>query len=394
MTSRFSASCASPWNVSLLTYDSSSSSLDLIFASQTGLVRGVRIIKPPAATNDHHGIRFSLEIMTPKLTVKPRKIWKVDDEGARKFRQRPSSIDWNGFFDLQCNSDVAVGSFQELFLAAAKDCFQLKSVGSKRLLRPSLSATTGESLRKSRGAFHKWRRTKDPKDLDAWKEMETRCKKMIHADRYRKLRIVAGSSRRNPRAVWQYVKKNTVSSPIPPIPIPGSVDRYLVHAQDKAVHISDVSVKEYVECPVHCKESQTPSACRLTSPSTVHCPELHISTSTILSNIRKLDANKAAGSSLITDRLFKIAGTSIIYPLSRLFNLILQSGKFPTSGKMADVVVVPKKGGSAFRPISLLPPLSKLFEKILSEHLSSFFISNKLLSDSQYGFRHYRSTEM
>ncbi|GAV08360.1 hypothetical protein RvY_18068 [Ramazzottius varieornatus] len=90
---------------------------------------------------------------------------------------------------------------------------------------------------------------------------------MIHADRYRKLRIVAGSSRRNPRAVWQYVKRNTVSRPIPPIPIPGSVDRYLVHPQDKADHISDVFAKEYVECPVHCKESQIPSACRLTSPS-------------------------------------------------------------------------------------------------------------------------------
>ncbi|GAV07312.1 hypothetical protein RvY_17163-3 [Ramazzottius varieornatus] len=150
---------------------------------------------------------------------------------------------------------------------------------------------------------------------------KTRCKKLIHADRYRKFRIVAGSSRRNQREVREHVK-NTVSSPISPIAIPGSVDSYLVHPQDKADHISDVFAKEYVECPVHCKESQTPSACRLTSPSIIHCPALHISTSTIVSNIRKLDANKAARFFLITDRLLKIAGTSIIYPLSRL-NMIL-----------------------------------------------------------------------
>ncbi|GAU91525.1 hypothetical protein RvY_03761 [Ramazzottius varieornatus] len=61
---------------------------------------------------------------------------------------------------------------------------------------------------------------------------------------------------------------------------------------------------------------------------------------------------------------------------------------------MTDVVAVPKKGGSAFRPISLLPPLSELFEKILADHVTHFLDSNKLYSDSQFGFRRQRSTEM
>ncbi|GAU92135.1 hypothetical protein RvY_04253 [Ramazzottius varieornatus] len=197
--------------------------------------------------------------MTPKLTVRPKKIWKSDDEGAKKFRYSLSSIDWIGFFDWQCNSDVAVVSFRELLLATARDCLQLESVGSKRLLRPSLSAMTVEGLRMSRGAFQQWKRTKDSKDSEAWRQLGACNKKIIRADRYRKLRIVAGSSKRNPRAVWQYVKKNTVSNPLPPNPIPGSVDRYLVHPQDRADHISEVFIKEYVECAIHCRESQTPS---------------------------------------------------------------------------------------------------------------------------------------
>ncbi|GAU92259.1 hypothetical protein RvY_04361 [Ramazzottius varieornatus] len=144
--------------------------------------------------------------MTPKTTVKLRKTWKFDDDGSR------------------------------------------------RLLSPSLSATTVESLRKSRGAFQKWRRTKDSKDYDAWKELEIRSKRLIRADRYRKLRTIASSSKRNPRAVWQYLKKNTVSNPFPPIPIPGSEERYLVHPPDKANHMSTVFAKEYVDCSAHCSQ--------------------------------------------------------------------------------------------------------------------------------------------
>ncbi|GAV01547.1 hypothetical protein RvY_12243 [Ramazzottius varieornatus] len=249
---------------------SSGSSLDLVFSSQVNLVRGVRIIKPPVATNDHRGIRFSLEIMTPKTTVKPRKIWEVDYDGARKFRTSLSSVDWGAFFDMYCNADVAVISFQELFRATAKDCFQLRSVGSRRLLRPSLLVTTVESLRKSRGAFQKWRKTKDSKDYDAWKESEIRSKRLIRADRYRRLGTIASSSKRNPRAVWQYLKKKHRLKPPPS----HSDSMQRTPIEDKANHISTVFAKEYVDCPARCSQQYKSLPCRITPPSPVHCPEL------------------------------------------------------------------------------------------------------------------------
>ncbi|GAU99857.1 hypothetical protein RvY_10797 [Ramazzottius varieornatus] len=96
----------------------------------------------------------------------------------------------------------------------------------------------------------------------------------------------------------------------------------------------------------------------------------------------------------ITNRLLKIAGTSILHPLSRLFNLIVSSKQYPTAWEQADVVLIPKKVCSQFRPISLLPPLSKLFEKIATSHLTNYLNSHGLLSDSQFGFRRRRSSEM
>ena len=47
-----------------------------------------------------------------------------------------------------------------------------------------------------------------------------------------------------------------------------------------------------------------------------------------------------------------------------------------------------------YRPLSLLPSISKIFKYIVLEQLTSHFVENKLLSPQQYGFRAKHSTEL
>ena len=65
--------------------------------------------------------------------------------------------------------------------------------------------------------------------------------------------------------------------------------------------------------------------------------------------------------------------------------------------KIAKVVPIFKKGDNTlmnnYRPISLLPLISKVIEKIICTQLSSYFENNKLFYDSQYGFRPNHCTE-
>ena len=76
---------------------------------------------------------------------------------------------------------------------------------------------------------------------------------------------------------------------------------------------------------------------------------------------------------------------------------VLSNGIFPDKLKIAKVVPIFKKGDCAltnnYRPISLLPVISKVIEKIIYNQLSLYFESNKLFFDSQYGFRPNHSTE-
>ena len=80
-----------------------------------------------------------------------------------------------------------------------------------------------------------------------------------------------------------------------------------------------------------------------------------------------------------------------------VINQVLHKGIFPDKLKIAKVVPIFKSCDCAltnkYRPISLLPVLSKVIEKIIYTQLSLYFESNTLFSDSQYGFRPNHSTE-
>lgn len=83
--------------------------------------------------------------------------------------------------------------------------------------------------------------------------------------------------------------------------------------------------------------------------------------------------------------------------LSRLYNKCLSEACFPSSWKFASVIPVFKNTGDQsnprnYRPISLLPVISKIFEAVLNDALVHHMESNNLFSDSQYGFRSNRST--
>jgi len=76
----------------------------------------------------------------------------------------------------------------------------------------------------------------------------------------------------------------------------------------------------------------------------------------------------------------------------------MAKGEFPNLLKIAQITPIPKitssKSPNDYRPISILPTLSKVFEKVIYSRLYSFVTSNCILSPQQYGFRTNHSTEL
>ena len=84
--------------------------------------------------------------------------------------------------------------------------------------------------------------------------------------------------------------------------------------------------------------------------------------------------------------------------LVHIINKSLNTGIFPSSLKLARVIPLPKDGDlklvSNYRPISILPTFSKIFEKVVYKRLYSFLDRHSAMTSSQYGFRSGKSTTL
>jgi exonuclease III len=113
---------------------------------------------------------------------------------------------------------------------------------------------------------------------------------------------------------------------------------------------------------------------------------------TILKKLMNVDTKKATGHDKIAPKILKMSARIIAKPITALVNMCIQSGTFIHSLKLAQITPVYKKGDilskANYRPVSILPTLSKLFEGILADQLSSYMdpIFNPMLSGFRRGF--------
>ena len=118
-----------------------------------------------------------------------------------------------------------------------------------------------------------------------------------------------------------------------------------------------------------------------------------IETFEMIQIIKDLNPNK---SSDISPRILKLFIHIIAPLLTILFNNCLRSGIFPNELKIARVIPLYKSGDKSditnYRPISLLPVLSKIFEKLIHSRMAKFFDENNVIYNKQFGFRRKHST--
>ena len=111
-----------------------------------------------------------------------------------------------------------------------------------------------------------------------------------------------------------------------------------------------------------------------------------------------MPSHKATGTDGIDARIFNAAAPAISTPLSRLINHCIDTSSFPSIWKLAKVTPLYKGQGKKddmnnYRPISVLPLFSKVFQKHINQALYSYLKESKLLYSLQSGFRKSHSTE-
>ena len=111
----------------------------------------------------------------------------------------------------------------------------------------------------------------------------------------------------------------------------------------------------------------------------------------ILKLLTDTNPEKAAGIDNLSGRFSKNGAAILALPISKLCNLTVKRSKFPLGCKTAKLKPLYKKGSKTdpknYHPVSLLPLVSKVIEKIIHNQTNIFLNKNKILYKYQSGFR-------
>ncbi|CAB3246280.1 unnamed protein product [Arctia plantaginis] len=119
-------------------------------------------------------------------------------------------------------------------------------------------------------------------------------------------------------------------------------------------------------------------------------------TDEIIKIIDKLDPNTGSGIDGISTKAIKCIKNLILEELTFCINESFEISTFPSSLKIAKVIPIYKSGNRFdpcnYRPISVLPVISKIFEKVIYIRLETFLKSKDFFYSRQYGFRPLSNT--
>ena len=113
--------------------------------------------------------------------------------------------------------------------------------------------------------------------------------------------------------------------------------------------------------------------------------------------IRDLKNSKASGRDNLDTYILKLTSKKFFPSVCHILNLSLQTNKFPTKWKIAKVVPLYKGKGSKidpknYRPVAILPILSKVLERAMSQQVVTFMDSNNLFNPNHHAYRSFHST--
>lgn len=135
----------------------------------------------------------------------------------------------------------------------------------------------------------------------------------------------------------------------------------------------------------------------LDSPLQMSLPIKYFTPGEVREEIKFLNDKKSPGYDLITAKVLKELPKKTTVIVTEIFNAVLRIQYFPIQWKFGQIILIQKPGKpptekTSYRPITLLPCLSKLLEKLLLKRIKPVLENSDIIPQHQFGFRESHST--
>ena len=358
------------------TYRPANSLLDVIATSRPDLVTRAGVTRCQYGT-PHDFTRLVLRCggagRPSRPTVQRRCLQKVDSE---QFNLQLSEADWSPVLLRERPADKWE-EFRTIFLSQLDGVAPVTRVRLSPPGAPPLTADTRQLLAERRQALQAGGQR------DRYKELNRQCRGAIRRDQtahYQRELDKAG-----PGSVWRVLR-----------PIIGSKKETAVpSATPDALNDYYVSIGPATAASV--PRPAAPVPVRLPRVTTSGFRPQPIDLDTLCLVLWSMKPSRATGLDGISVDMFRryFWGTGQV--LLDMINTSLVTCQVPAAWKHALVTPIPKgKGPSApanTRPISILPGVMKITERVVQLQLTQYLETNKLLSSAQHGYRKGHSTE-
>jgi len=336
---------------------------------------------------DHALVSFNYKCpVIPKEKIVYRSIPVVSDSSVYNFRKIVDNIDISGpqvTFDV----DYYVNIVNRIF----NQCFVFKNVPVSAQKGSYLSSRFLH-LSKIRDNFlAEFNRTKSLSARRKFLHLRKLCRATAIIDKreyYRKIITTAGT---NTKKVWQIINSFRNHKNVNPVV---SIDNLPLNSNicDTISNFFSNTIESIVSTFV-----SAPNYCFNNVCFTFSCFCFQeVTVDITLYYLKSIKSSSNSSGSLPTS-IIKLNLHTFAVHFTQLFNYHIRNDTFPDIWKIGKVVPLPKKSNnteiSNLRPITILPSISKSFERILYKQITSYIDQHSLLDDRQFGFRKHRSCE-
>lgn len=347
-----------------------------------------------------HDTGQTLEFTTHKVEKNEPTCWyktvrEFNVANMTKFVEVISGLSWNDVYE-KSNLQDAFDSFHQDLCLYFNLCFPYKTIKiitnnvKPKWITPGIKKSC-LSKRKIRAFYYK---NKTLENKNKFKNYAKLLKICINKSQSIRNTATIRNSRNKCRATWNIIKDKTDNLNIHdeidkielnnkiidnPVDIATAFNNYFLNLTNIS---STLTTVEFIDItPI--KDSIFLTPC---------------SVSEVLTIIKSLRNTKAVGVDELPTSIFKSCATLLAPVLVFLINLSFEQGEFPENLRRSKISPLFKKNNrkeiSNYRPITLVPILSKIFERAMLNRMVSFFEKHNIISKEQNGFQKNKSTTL
>ena len=354
--------------------------LDLVLTNEELMVESI-IYDPPLGNSDHIVLVFDYHCYTD-----------VHEQVQAAYRSATDYILLQSIAEREDWKITALNSCQDAWISLKERINELVSQSSHILpARPAMRANPWIRSRTRKWITRKhevWKLYACEPSEQTWldyKDLRNHCTALIRADKS-KWQFSMVQKFKNDRKLL-YKSVNNVRKVKHGIPSLLSEDGLTGSPKETA----DALIKQFNSVTTLCSDVTYVS----NQSRTVGLSHIVFFPSMVARKLSTLRQNTAPGIDGLRPKVLKAIAYSLSNPLSALFQHSFDTGTFPSDWKKGVITPIYKGGRRSnpanYRPITLLPIISKVMESIVADEMTQYLEAKNILSSAQHGFRRRRS---